>query len=354
MGGANRRAGVETCTTSYPLVSVSVTVLDQNCSMRMRGTSILISMLFWTTGIVAETGVWRLAGVILVDRDGAEVQNPNEAEVGDVLVVAGSAPRRPCPGLNLNFDGRIFAGSLQRRLGSRCAVVGSSGARGSKGYGREIDAHDTVIRLNENPVGNEFEADIGRKTTVRIGTVVNKKNHHTLLGAGAQRGYGVVRYHWPWTQHLREVARCKPEDTPCHLLSEDFLHHAAHVVGSVIPGGSGVQLANKLQYTDKGRVTSLKPSTGFIAVLLALYTCDSVDLYGFQLCARDDPRATPICSKRGDIAQSSQRYFCKYYDYGDGWRSDRCSHFDHVFDWEHTVYDKLNACNLLTRHWGAQ
>jgi len=286
------------------------------------------------------------APVTLYDPDGAEVTSSSELEDTATVAARLGCGKRP------SFAGSIFIDEMGLGLGRgrRCAVVGSSGARTSRPYGVEIDAHDVVVRLNENPAGDDPSLGssmvdrIGRTTNLRVGAVMNEKNKEALLsggllGGGGHRSHAVVRYRWPWKPELESVARCKPTDEPCNTFTEAFLHHTVSVVSP------GATLGNKLKTDAAGRTTSLKPSTGFLAVLAALYSCGEVNVYGFQLCRNDDERATPICQPQED--PSPQKYFCKYYQYGSGWHKDRCSRFDHAWVREHAALAHWNACGFL-------
>eukprot|EP00971_Amphidinium_carterae_P063835 1263638-Amphidinium_carterae.1 len=53
------------------------------------------------------------------------------------------------------------------RLG-RCAVVGSGNAMLGSGYGEEVDAHDTVVRVNRLPT-ESFFGDFGQRTSILFG-----------------------------------------------------------------------------------------------------------------------------------------------------------------------------------------
>ena len=56
-----------------------------------------------------------------------------------------------------------------------CAVVGSSGWMNGSALGSLIDSHDVVIRINRAPArGSAYEADVGRRTTIRVLDPVSK------------------------------------------------------------------------------------------------------------------------------------------------------------------------------------
>jgi hypothetical protein len=63
---------------------------------------------------------------------------------------------------------------------SSCVVVGSSGSMSGKKQGDWIDAHDAVFRMNQAPTAG-FQADVGRKTTVRVCNVHNYRTCGTAL-----------------------------------------------------------------------------------------------------------------------------------------------------------------------------
>jgi len=276
---------------------------------------------------------------LLLEEDGAQVQALEELEdpLQSLLVHPTSAlqpgglPQRTHPRCRGRpaFVGSMFRGEqwdVSRAFSGRCAVVGSSGARPKRYYGPEIDAHDVVIRLNENPSAAEgegqahpIEALVGRKTTLRIGAVINPKNQKAIMSNSSARDHAVLRYVWPWLPNLEARALCSEGDMPCNTFSQAFLEYTAGVISP------GAVLGNKARVGHDGQLKTLKPSTGFLAVLSAMYLCDSVDLYGFQLCTEHDAAATPICWSGSQVDAQPTKYFCKYYKYGEGWRRDRCS-----------------------------
>ena len=59
--------------------------------------------------------------------------------------------------------------------------MGSSGRLLTELKGEHIDRHTVVIRLNENPADSQYAAAVGKRTTMRVGTITNAKDHPALL-----------------------------------------------------------------------------------------------------------------------------------------------------------------------------
>jgi len=71
-----------------------------------------------------------------------------------------------------HFDKRLLPRNAHDALGhlhwgKRCAVVGNAGHLSLTKYGKEIDAYDVVVRLNQAPTKG-YEERVGTKTTMRI------------------------------------------------------------------------------------------------------------------------------------------------------------------------------------------
>ena len=110
----------------------------------------------------------------------------------------------------------------------RCAVVGNSGVVLLKEYGKEIDEHDAVFRLNMAPIRG-FEDYVGSKTTFNM---VNSHNIKEML-AGQRRwrstdpdsklvvfetGQDFTRYHL-----LKELLKNTPLSDPAYLPLENSI-----------------------------------------------------------------------------------------------------------------------------------
>ncbi len=146
------------------------------------------------------------------------------------------------------------------RTGTTCAVVGASrnllGAR----QGVLIDDHDVVIRVNRAPTA-EFAVDVGTKTT-----------HHVM-----------------WPTNLGE----DQADRRAFLLVNPMTLHTPHLfdrILSLVENDLGWE-TRRVRIIHPGFVMYLHqnwmgarggfPSTGFIALMMAVHLCDEVDVFGF-------------------------------------------------------------------------
>jgi len=114
-----------------------------------------------------------------------------------------------------------------------------------------------------------------------------------------------------------------------------------------------------ISWSDQGM-----PSVGFIAVMAALHLCETVDLYGFEMCTR---RANSVQGRYSEQLirletssmgiddesraflkeeQDSNKVYCRYF----GTASDLShpsDHDQHMFAVEHMVLHKLETCGTL-------
>ncbi|MCA9790117.1 MAG: glycosyltransferase family 29 protein, partial [Cyanobacteria bacterium HKST-UBA05] len=132
-----------------------------------------------------------------------------------------------------------------------CAVVGNSGNLRQSGYGPRIDAHPVVFRMNQAPT-KPFEADVGRRTTVRYTAL-----HH--------------------------VAALKVEPDVDLIVSGELNRFNMFAAQALPRLGDfhSVHIINK-RFTDEVRTfTTHHTSSGIELVFLAIGLCQSVDVYGF-------------------------------------------------------------------------
>nr|XP_057902647.1 CMP-N-acetylneuraminate-beta-galactosamide-alpha-2,3-sialyltransferase 1-like isoform X1 [Doryrhamphus excisus] len=156
--------------------------------------------------------------------------------------------------------------SLTDRRGI-CAVVGNSvNLKGSR-YGRLIDAHDVVVRMNYAPTKG-YEEDVGTKTS-----------HHIVYPESAPDMDDSI--------HLVLL--------PFKILDLEWLQQAfttgfkgmsyKPVRSTMRANKSLVMVVNPgfIAYVNRAwlRTSRGYPSTGFLAVILALHMCDEVHVFGY-------------------------------------------------------------------------
>lgn len=141
-----------------------------------------------------------------------------------------------------------------------CAVVGNSGHLIGSHYGRLIDFHDVVIRMNRG-ITKGYEADVGTKTTHRVmypesSTQVENTTHLFFFP------YKIWDYEWlRKTMSLQNAQKRRiKKGVQVTYLSPAFMKYVYDVwLGK--KGGYG--------------------STGFMTVILSLVLCDEVSVFGF-------------------------------------------------------------------------
>jgi hypothetical protein len=151
----------------------------------------------------------------------------------------------------------VFSKPSERQI---CAVVGASRNLLGSRYGKLIDAHDVVFRVNRAPTA-EFVRDVGNKTT-----------HHVM-----------------WPTDLREDLadrRAFLLMNPITLHTEDLFDWILTLVEHDLPWEpSRVRIIHpefvKYLHEDWMDRQGQFPSTGFITLMIAVHVCDEVDVFGF-------------------------------------------------------------------------
>ncbi|XP_073461760.1 CMP-N-acetylneuraminate-beta-galactosamide-alpha-2,3-sialyltransferase 2 [Aquarana catesbeiana] len=149
----------------------------------------------------------------------------------------------------------------------RCAVVGNSGNLRGSGYGKDIDGHNFIMRINQAPTLG-FENDVGSKTT-----------HHFMYPESAKNLPANVSF---------VLIPFKALDLLwiTSALSTGQIHFTyAPVKAFLRVDKDKVQIYNPAFFKyihdswtkHKGRY----PSTGMLVLFFALHVCDEVNVYGF-------------------------------------------------------------------------
>jgi hypothetical protein len=142
-----------------------------------------------------------------------------------------------------------------------CAVVGSSGSLRETSFGAGIDAHAAVFRINAAPARGHERA-VGARTTLRVH---NSEKPFMLASLGVPE-LNLVICHMGW------IGSCQ---------HQAFSGRYPDRLAQINPVFYG-QIWSLLGRPADKRI----PSTGLLAIALALGMCDSVSIYGFGKAGR--------------------------------------------------------------------
>ncbi|XP_063755382.1 CMP-N-acetylneuraminate-beta-galactosamide-alpha-2,3-sialyltransferase 1-like [Eleginops maclovinus] len=148
-----------------------------------------------------------------------------------------------------------------------CAVVGNSGNLDKSHYGPLIDLQDVVIRMN-GAVTKGYEADVGTRTT-----------HHVM--------YPESSVHLDESTHLVLVPfKIKDIDWLIKAFSTGFFGRSYAPVLSKIKANKNLVMVINPAFMQYVHLKWLEkrghyPSTGFMALLLAMHICDEVHVFGY-------------------------------------------------------------------------
>ncbi|KAM4741964.1 CMP-N-acetylneuraminate-beta-galactosamide-alpha-2,3-sialyltransferase 4 isoform 1-T3 [Anableps anableps] len=162
-----------------------------------------------------------------------------------------------------------------------CAIIGNGFVIKNSSLGSIINKYDVVIRLNDAPVRG-YEEDVGNKTTMRFFYPESASYNPAL-----QNEPGTLMVLVPFKQQdlrwLKEIIYnekrvrkgfWKPppqiwlgDVSKIRVLDPYFLHQTADKLLKILP--------------QKGRQIPVHPTTGILAVFVALNYCDVVHIAGF-------------------------------------------------------------------------
>ncbi|XP_053125198.1 CMP-N-acetylneuraminate-beta-galactosamide-alpha-2,3-sialyltransferase 4 isoform X2 [Hemicordylus capensis] len=171
--------------------------------------------------------------------------------------------------------------SIQSLKCRRCAVVGNGHRLRNSSMGETINKYDVVIRLNNAPV-HGYERDVGSKTTMRLFypesahfNPQRENNPSTLL---VLVPFKAMDFQWMETI-LNDKKRVRKGFWKQPPLIWDANPDHVRILNPYFMEITAAKLLN-LPMKQLRRIKQ-KPTTGLVAITLALHFCDLVHIAGF-------------------------------------------------------------------------
>ena len=180
---------------------------------------------------------------------------------------------------------RIWAPST--RAATSCAVVGSSATLLARRDGDAIDAYEFVLRVNTAPVRG-FERHVGSRTDLRVWGATAPPRRLDAIAAIVPKDparKNSMRWHAGLIRAEDTVLRyCGPNNWLGSCWKN--ISHDEHADPRLHP--AAWRLASTLIHTNRTRCKEVGcvPSSGAMAILVALERCTRVTLFGFGVDGR--------------------------------------------------------------------
>ena len=158
--------------------------------------------------------------------------------------------------------------------GKTVALVGPAKYMQGTNYGKEIDSHEVVVRINRGIESiSQYPDDIGRKTDIYYSCLIERAQQTGKLDAlELKNRYGIKAIVAPPSSDFKGVSK----QTAWHELVD---LKKVHEISHTIP----VRLIDNDFHTDLAKKVQCKPNTGFLAIYdLLSFNPKKLSIYGFS------------------------------------------------------------------------
>ena len=183
-----------------------------------------------------------------------------------------------------------------------CAVVGSYAWLNGSKLGPQIDGHDVVLRINRAPArGSAYEADVGRRTSIRVLDPVSKYDFDPrVLEEDSERLLFTLSHPFTFDRLASHVLQAGAElppwnfsgwsprpsaipRLPTYAAQRPLRINASRAAAVINPELYlwALLIAHGGAWGDR-RERAIRPTTGFISVMVALHLCERTTLFGFS------------------------------------------------------------------------
>ncbi|XP_077392726.1 beta-galactoside alpha-2,6-sialyltransferase 2 [Festucalex cinctus] len=178
-----------------------------------------------------------------------------------------------------------------------CAVVASAGAILRSGLGKEIDAHDAVLRFNAAPTAG-YEKDVGNKTTIRvINSMVMASPAHGFQSSSLYKNVTLVA----WDPAPYTLNMLKWYASPDYDLFSPYVEHRKRHPDQpfyILHPRYIWRLWDVIQSNTRPNIQPNPPSSGFTGIVLMMALCEQVHVYEYIPSMR-----------KSDLCHYYERYF---------------------------------------------
>lgn len=210
-----------------------------------------------------------------------------KAEVGEVnteiLKKKWKHKRKLCPVDDLDPTFRIMTKQ------AKCAIVGNSGILLGSNCGKDIDAHDFVLRANLAKL-NGYTNDVGNKTSVMMINVSLVRKLYKILTGSSNKSETEKENMFRYFQSIQGAAIWYPKATGGDI-AKQLQEIATVLIKEKIPLQFGFSITSAAGETKRKWKTKKLPSTGMIALTVAQSFCRNITLFGFYPYQNDSSGA---------------------------------------------------------------